>query len=235
MVRRSVTTFISASKHLKNHSDFLKRETDFGSNWKTISNTIKPQILASKKRVRQELGIPDDEVVFLCMGDMVERKGFYRAIDAMAEVKEIGTPRSLLIVGNGPEEQFLRDRTLVKKKGVYRIISDRAPSIQPYSIINSCDVLVVPSIGEEDWPNVILIAMMYGKPIIASNILGFHEMIEHGNNGYLVNTEQGFSSAMASLLDRDLRVAMGQKVKERYEQRYKMDKIIGKYLELWNV
>jgi len=233
MVKRAVTTFISASKHLRDHSKFLwKDKTNPG--WNIISNTIKSQVLASRESVRQELGIPDDEVVFLCMGDLVERKGFYRAIDSLAQVSDIGVPRSLLIVGEGSEEQLLRDRAKNKKKGVYRIISDLAPSIHPYSIINVCDVLVVPSVGEEDWPNIMLIAMMYGKPIIASNILGFHEMVEHDYNGYLANTEQGFSSMMTLLLDRDLRVAIGQRAQARYEQKYRIDKIMGKYLELWN-
>jgi len=237
MVRRSVTIFISASKHLRDHSGFLRRRdknTSWNSTWQTISNTIKPQILASRENVRTEIGLPNDEVVFLCMGDLVERKGFYRAIDAIANVNEIGTPRSLLIFGSGPEEQFLRVRASAKKRGVYRIISDRVPSIPPYSIVNACDVLVVPSIGEEDWPNVMLIAMMYGKPIIASNILGFHEMIVHGDNGYLANTEQEFSAIMALLLNDSLRAVVGQRAKERYEQKYRMEKIVGKYLELWN-
>ena len=236
IVRRSVITFISASKHLRNNSSFLRKrdkETSWNSTWQTISNTMIPFEPQQKEEVREKLGIPQDEVVFLCMGDLVERKGFYRAIDAFSQMDEIGTPRSLLIIGEGPEEWFLRERAKSKEKGIYRIITDIG-LIHPYSIVNACDVLVVPSEEEEDWPNVILISMMYGKPVIVSNILGFHEMVEHGHNGHLANTTNDFSVWMETMLKENERVSMGQRAQARFDQRYRLDKIIGKYMELWN-
>lgn len=230
MVKRAVTTFLSASKYLRDHSRHLWKD---GANpgWSVISNTIRPYPPLPREQVRQLLGIPDDEVVFLCMGDLVERKGFYRAIDAISNLSDIGTPRSLLIVGDGPEEEFLRTRA-AERKGVCRFLCGPLP-VHPYLIISACDVLVVPSVGEEDWPNVILIAMMYGKPIIASDILGFHEMVEHGHTGYL--TTRDFFWWMTGLLDKDKRISMGARAKQRYEQKYRIDKIMNRYIELWNV
>jgi glycosyltransferase involved in cell wall biosynthesis len=228
MVRNSVNTFISASKCLQNNSGFLRNKKR--SDWINISNTIMDREFESSETIRSKLQIPMDEVVFLCIGDLVKRKGFDKAIDAFSEMTEVGTPRSLLIVGSGPEEENLRNKMKSKTKGVYRIITDDNDS---YSIINAADVLLVPSLGEEDWPNVILIAMKYGLPCIISNICGLPEMIVHNSTGYICFEESQWKYNMESLLDANLRSITGNRAQARYERLYREERIIGQYLELW--
>jgi glycosyltransferase involved in cell wall biosynthesis len=228
MVRNSVDTFISASKCLQNNSGFLRNKKR--SDWVNISNTIMDREFESRETIRNKLQIPMDEVVFLCIGDLVKRKGFDKAIDAFSEMTEVGTPRSLLIVGSGPEEENLRSKMKSKTKGVYRIITDDNDS---YSIINAADVLLVPSLGEEDWPNVILIAMKYGLPCIVSNVCGLPEMIIHNITGYICFEESQWKYNMESLLDTNLRSIIGNKAQARYERLYREERIIEQYLELW--
>jgi len=235
MVKRSVDTFISASKNLCMESHYFLRSELRGKgyvDWSHISNTIRDIEIKSKMETRQELNIPQHEVVFLCMGDLEKRKGFYRAIDAFSEIENIGTPRSLLIVGKGCEEKNLRDRIQSKTKGVYRFITDT--DIHPYAIINAADVLIVPSEGDEDWPNVILIAMKYAKSCIVSDVCGLPEMIENGNTGFIFRTDIDLKYSMDRLLNEDLRIIMGNRASGAYQRRYREEKIIGKYIDLWS-
>jgi len=230
-VKKAVTTFISASQYLRDHSRHLwKNGTNLG--WETISNTVIPRTTMKRKVLRDQFDIADSEVVFLCIGDLVERKGFYRAIDAFSEIKEQGTPRSLWIVGQGPEEDFLRTRMKQKKSGIYRFYN--GSDIHPYSFINACDILVVPSMGDEDWPNVILIALMMGKPVIISNIGGLPEMIEHRKEGFVFRSDDELRIYMEVLLGKERRIIMGGKAQAIFEQKYKLEKIIKRYLGLWN-
>ena len=105
--------------------------------------------------------------------------------------------------------------------------------VHPYSFINACDVLMVPSIGDEDFPNVMLIAMMYRKPIIASGVYGLPEMIDQGNSGFVAGNEEEIMACMNTLLDERQREHMSLMAMKRFEQLYRPEKIIQKYMEMW--
>lgn len=229
MVRNSVNVFVSASEYLRNHSKFLRKGKY--KQWANISNTIKDIEIENPEAVRQKMGIPQDEVVFLCMGDLEKRKGFDRAIDALSQMIEVGTPRSLLIVGDGPENDNLRKQMRSKTKGVYRIFNE--VDIHPYSIINAMDVLVVSSIGDEDWPNVILIAMKYGKPCIVSNICGLPEMIGHTITGYIFFNNNELIFYMNNLLHEGRRARMSNNSLLHYDSYYREENIVKQYMNLW--
>jgi GT2 family glycosyltransferase/glycosyltransferase involved in cell wall biosynthesis len=51
--------------------------------------------------------------------------------------------------------------------------------------LGSLDVLVVPSIWEENSPLIVWEAMLAGLPVVASRIGGIPEIVEHGRNGLL--------------------------------------------------
>jgi glycosyltransferase involved in cell wall biosynthesis len=78
--------------------------------------------------------------------------------------------------------------------------------------------LIMPSIWPEVNPLVILEAMSYGLPVIASRIGGIPEMVAHGVTGFLF--EPGDSEDLASKMellwrDKDLRQEMGQRGREK--------------------
>jgi Glycosyltransferase len=54
-------------------------------------------------------------------------------------------------------------------------------------IFNEIDVLIVPSVWYENCPNVILEAMSFKIPVIASSIGGMTELIEDGKTGLCLN------------------------------------------------
>jgi glycosyltransferase involved in cell wall biosynthesis len=55
--------------------------------------------------------------------------------------------------------------------------------IRPY--LELSNILVLPSY-REGFPNVVLQAMAMQKPVIATNINGCNEIIDHGKNGWLI-------------------------------------------------
>ncbi len=73
--------------------------------------------------------------------------------------------------------------------------------IRPYMKI--ADVLVLPS-KREGLPRVILEAMSMGKPVIATNVAGCREAINHNENGLLVPPENVDALAEAMMYYRSL-------------------------------
>jgi glycosyltransferase involved in cell wall biosynthesis len=69
-----------------------------------------------------------------------------------------------------------------------------------HQVLRGLDVVVVPSQWYENSPNVILEALACRTPVIASNLGGMAELIQHGRNGLLF--EAGNASDLAAQLGR---------------------------------
>lgn len=67
-------------------------------------------------------------------------------------------------------------------------------------ILSDVDVVIVPSIWQENSPLVIMIALRYGIPVIATNVGGIPEMIIDGWNGVLVGA--GSPAQLAGAISR---------------------------------
>ena len=99
--------------------------------------------------------------------------------------------------------------------------------------IDDSSVCVFPS-GSENFPLVGLEAMARGKAVIATR-RGFSEYIDHGRNGYLLDSsdpEDVARSLREVLMDGDLRRSLGHCARVTAEQ-YRPDAIVSQYERLY--
>lgn len=85
-----------------------------------------------------------------------------------------------------------------------------------------CDVFCVPS-RYESFGLVYLEAMVFGAPVVATNVGGIPEVVEHERNGLLVEPEDPEALAVALrrlLTDAELRARMGRASRAIYEERF---------------
>lgn len=134
-----------------------------------------------RKGARQQLGLPEDQRIFISVGHLVERKGHHIAIEAMAKLSE----SLLLIAGAGPELGRLQQ--LAAQLGV----SDRVRFLgqiandQLSAWYSAADVLLLCS-SREGWANVLLESMACGTPVVATNIWGTPEVVSSPTAGRLM-------------------------------------------------
>jgi glycosyltransferase involved in cell wall biosynthesis len=98
------------------------------------------------------------------------------------------------------------------------------------------DVLVFPSIANEDFPNVVLEAMSMGKPVIASRIAGTPEQVEDGVTGWLLEpgNAAAFAGKMAEFIrNEDLIVQMGTRARKRFAEEFTSEIAVARYLNLY--
>jgi len=234
VLKWSVDYFVTASKNLKKEASFLDK-----GNFKTVSNTILRREVRSKEKIRKLLNIDKDELVFVCVGALEERKGFRHAINAFCELKYHSRKHSLWLVGDGPEYESLHVQ-VAKSQNRRIFFYGKNPfpyeeGISDYEVISMADVLVVPSIRDEDWPNVILLAMLYSTPIVASSMAGIPEMGVM-EAGYLVppGKENDLAIAMNSMFNDTLRAKKSVQAYEYYALNYDRPYIIKKWMDLWD-
>lgn len=184
---------------------------------------------SARSTLRPQLGIADDDVVFLFVGSGYERKGVRTLLHALARV-----PRGrAVIVGKDKQERHYQ--RLAQQLGIDQRCHflGAQKDVAPY--YGAADILVLPTLYDP-FPNVILEAMACGLPIITSDTCGGADFIVPGQNGYVVDAldDDALSVAMDHMCDgakrRDMGLAarhavesytlenMGQQVMALYQQ-----------------
>ena len=137
-----------------------------------------------RETTRASLAIDPAAVVVGCVAQFRPEKSHANLIEAVAR---LGTTRQtevvVLLVGDGPEEQHLRE--LVVSRGLddrVRFVG-RVDDVRPF--LNAMDIFVLPSTSVEVFSNAILEAMAVGVPVISSDTGGAGEMIRDGVDGYV--------------------------------------------------
>ncbi len=138
-----------------------------------------------RELTRRKLGVEDDDVLILTVGNLRRRKGHAVLLNALAELQRAGcaAPWQLAIAGDGRQRENLT--RLTAELGITDRVQllghrDDIPDLQA-----AADIYAMPSYWE-GMPLAILEAMIVGKSIVASRVGGIPEMLREGDSGLLV-------------------------------------------------
>jgi len=136
--------------------------------------------------------VADDPFVVLFVGNLIERKGVRYLVDAVHRLSP-RIPMRLLILGKGEGAEGSRLREQVKSLGLEDRVEmpGRVPEPELHRAFARANVLVLPSIvdarGDTEGLGVVLLeAMSYHLPVIASNVGGITDIVADGETGLLV-------------------------------------------------
>lgn len=154
---------------------------------------------AQRARARHTWVQPDGLCV-LAAGRLAYYKGFEVLVQAIEQADPSVT---LVVVGEGPNGKKLEDEVRARKlEHRVRLLGYRTDS-ELHELMAACDVLCLPSIDRsESFGIVLLEAMRYGRPVIASDIpgSGVGWVVRQGGHGMLV--PPGNAVALADALNR---------------------------------
>jgi glycosyltransferase involved in cell wall biosynthesis len=166
-------------------------------------NKFQPDKTA-KQGVRKQLRYRENDLVIGMVGQLTPRKGQLETLRAFGEALE-EVPQSVLLIAGAP--LFNRDHEyleLLKRTASELGIAHKVRMLGARDdidvIMQSLDLLVVNSTAEP-FGLVILEAMACGAPVLAAAVDGIPEIIEHGENGWLVppRNEVALSQALVDL------------------------------------
>ena len=118
------------------------------------------------------------------VGSFEERKGQVVFLEALKKMKEKLPDVHLMLVGDGPDEQMLKQK--VNEMDLESSVSFFPFTSTPQLIFEIVDILVLSSLYKEGLPNVLLEAMSMELPVVSSNLAGVPEIVKNGETGYMV-------------------------------------------------
>jgi len=205
-----------------------------------------PQLFTNTQNeaLKQELGIAENDVVFIFVGRLVGDKGInelvaaFKALLVSSERLSVNseqlTPKLLLVGPLETDLDPLLPETIAEIANNKNIISvGYQQDVRPYFAISK--VLVFPSY-REGFPNVVLQAGAMGLPSIVSNINGCNEIIKEGENGWIipVKDKAAIKTAMLRVLQNSelcTKVASTTRsmIQDRFEQQLVWDAVLEEY------
>ncbi len=137
-----------------------------------------------KGALRRQLGIGDDEVVFLFVSYDLKKKGIETLVEAVSQLKQMGnTNFKVMVVGGMPYKALSRQiKTLDIEDKI--LFTGPVRSIEAY-YANS-DVFVLPTYYDA-CSLVVIEAMASGLPSITTTANGAAGIINDGKDGYIIS------------------------------------------------
>lgn len=144
----------------------------------------------SREEARKKLGIPGNIIVSI--GRLVPWKGFRLLIKIMPDLLKINQFFRLIIIGDGPEkknlEAMVKNMNLDKK--VY--IVGRKSQEEMALYLAASDMFVL-NTGYEGFSHQLLEVMSAGVPVITTSVGGNKEIMQQGENGFMVRYNDQFN------------------------------------------
>jgi len=190
---------------------------------------------------RAERGSAAGPFTVLFVGRLVERKGVTHLVDAASQLLPSVDVR-LVIVGDGPERARIEAR--IREQGLdgRAAVRGRVSEAELQVAYAAADAFVLPAVvdrrGDTEGLGVVLLeAMNYRVPVIASAIGGITDVVEDGVSGLLV--PPGDAGALARALERlakapDQAARLGDAGYRRLHERFSWEAITRRWVEVYN-
>src|SRR5260221_5977082 len=171
---------------------------------------------------------PDGEPILMHLSNFRPVKRLTDVIEMFAMVRE-KMHAKLVLIGDGPDRGAAE--YLVRKKKLARDVHFLGKQDRVYQLLAQADLFLLPS-DMESFGLAALEAMAFEVPVVASNLGGVPEVIEHGIDGYLheprdVGAAAGYAFEILSRQDRGR--AMGQTARINARKKYCANDVIPLY------
>lgn len=190
---------------------------------------IKP--LPKDKNIRDEFNIKKNDTIILYVGILNKRKNVEAIIDIARTMRN--SKIKFVIVGDGPNRRNIQEKINSFDLSNDVIMTGFRKDV--YNFYNEANLFLFTSKGE-GLPGVIMEAMLYGVPVVATNISEIQLIVKNKFNGFLCDKDdiQDFIDKIQILIkDEDLRQKFITNSKEVIKTKFDWNKNMKNYLELY--
>jgi glycosyltransferase involved in cell wall biosynthesis len=177
----------------------------------------------------------------LFVSNLFPAKGLYDLLCIMKILQDDRVRTQLDVVG-----EFMRSRyrkgfhKMLNKLGLNNVVCLCGPRYddEKWKAYRDADIFLFPTrFRQECFPLVILEAMQFGLPVIASRVGAIPDIIDHGKNGFILEPSDhaGFARAVKELCgNRELLNKMSSASREKFMENYTANHMETKFKQLYD-
>jgi glycosyltransferase involved in cell wall biosynthesis len=172
---------------------------------------------------RRSYGFRDEDVVLVSVGNLNPQKGHEYLLRAVGLLRRDGHRARALVVGASHETHVAYERELYRlcgrlglEVGHDVVFAGALDDVRP--ALAAADIFVLSSVPRsEGVPTAAEEAMMMHLPVVATDVGGVSELVEHGISGFVVRPldARALAQAILDAADPATRAAMGARAHER--------------------
>jgi glycosyltransferase involved in cell wall biosynthesis len=194
---------------------------------------VDPISPAERRRLRQELGAADEDVLIGSVGRLSDVKRHALLIDAFADLARDRSGVRLAIIGEGTTRASLEQQ--VARLGLSSLVRLPGATTNVRPLFDAFDLVALSS-SSEGMPNALLEAAAAGRPIVTTAAGGAVEVVLHGKTGLVVPVEDraALTAGLATLVaDEELRRRFGPAAREHVLKEFGMDRFVREWCTLY--
>ncbi len=151
-------------------------------------NSIDPESFdwVEKASLRERFGFADDDYICILGGRFSKEKGQIYLVEAANIALKRNPKLRFVMFGYGPDLDMIREKIISYGIEDKVICPGFEKNLLGYMM--DADMLVNPSLSE-GLPNIVLEAMAFKVPVVATAVGGVPELIDDGQSGFLVKSE----------------------------------------------
>ncbi|HQU42937.1 MAG: hypothetical protein B7Z73_02680 [Planctomycetia bacterium 21-64-5] len=179
------------------------------------------------------LAIGNQAPLVVYTGRLHAMKGLEYVVRAWPSVLKRLPEARLWLVGDGPYRTQLNE--LIGNLGLWGFVYLAGPFDDVEEFLRAADVFVLPSL-EEGMSLAVLEAMAIGLPVVASDIPANQAIVEDHVSGRLVpprDSDRLAATIVELIENRELADALAQEARRQASQRFSLDKLVDRHLELF--
>ncbi len=188
-----------------------------------------------RKARRGKLGLKEDDIVIGCVGNLRKDKNYPNLIRAFKTVYERMPETKLIIAGEGKRRPDLEMLVADLDLGASVFLLGARNDIP--EILNAMDIYCLCSFSE-GLPLSLFDAMSAGLPVIGTNVRGIKDVVEDGETGILVPSDNPGKLAAALIRmieDRTLARELSKRGQEYVIREHGFDTWVARYEALFAV
>ena len=167
------------------------------------------------------------ELVLGNAGRFVEQKGHHFLLEVAQNLKERNIPFKMLLAGEGKLREKIGEQ--LRQQGLQEQVHFTGFTEDIKGFMESIDIFLLTSLWE-GFGYVIVEAMASKKPVVAFNVSSNPEIIDDGQNGFLVpfgDTDRFTESIIRLYQDPQLRLKMGQNARRFAEHHFNIERTVN--------